>query len=132
MNLLLDTHVFIWALMDTEKLSPTAKFHILEPENLVYVSAVSLWEIAIKHTLGKLDLKGISPTELVNYATKEVGFNLLDLSSHLAADYGNVPALHPDPFDRMLIHQAISTDFQIISADRQFKAYKDHGLSLIW
>lgn len=132
MNLLLDTHVLIWALMDAEKLSPAAKFHILESENKVYVSAVSFWEIAIKHSLGKLDLKGVSPTKLAKYTEDDVGFNLLNLDPNLSADYGSVPALHPDPFDRMLIHQAISSGFHILSADKRFPAYVDHGLKLIW
>ena len=79
MNLLVDTHVLIWAAMDISKLSPATKFHLLEPDNVIYVSAVSVWEIAIKHALGKLDLKGISPIELVNYTTGKIGFNLLDL-----------------------------------------------------
>ncbi|MCK4565200.1 MAG: type II toxin-antitoxin system VapC family toxin [Verrucomicrobia bacterium] len=95
-------------------------------------SAVSLWEIAIKHALGKLDLKGVAPADLVTYATDEVGFNLLDLNSRLAAEYGHVPALHPDPFDRMLIHQAVSGGFSLVSADRKFKEYKSYGLKLVW
>ncbi len=132
MNLLLDTHVLIWAIMDTSKLSPTARFHLVESENKVYVSAVSLWEIAIKHALGKLDLKGVAPADLVTYATDEVGFNLLDLNSRLVAEYGHVPALHPDPFDRMLIHQAVSGGFSLVSADRKFKEYKSYGLKLVW
>lgn len=132
MNMLVDTHVLIWATMDTAKLSPTVKCRLLEPENDVYVSAVSLWEIAIKHSLGKLDLNGVLPAQLVNYLTDEMGFKLLDLNSRTASNYGTVPALHPDPFDRMLIHQAISSDFHMISADKQFSAYIEHGLKLIW
>lgn len=132
MKLLLDTHAFIWAVMDTAKLTPTVKFHLLKQGNEVYVSAVSLWEIAIKHALGKLDLNGVHPMELAGYATDKVGFELLDLNAELAAGYGRIPAKHPDPFDRMLIHQAISLDLHVVSADKRFPLYEEHGLKLIW
>ncbi|VGO18500.1 type II toxin-antitoxin system VapC family toxin [Pontiella sulfatireligans] len=132
MKLLLDTHAFIWAVMDTAKLSPTAKFHLLKPGSDVYVSAVSLWEIAIKHALGKLDLKGVDPLELAGYATGKMGFKLLDLDAELAAGYESVPAKHPDPFDRMLIHQAVALGLHVVSADKRFPLYVEHGLKLIW
>ncbi len=132
MKLLLDTHVLLWSVLDSSKLSPSATVHLTDPGNEVFISAVSSWEIAIKHSLGKLDLNNITPADFLTYATDRVGFSLLEMDNRLAITYGSVPALHPDPFDRMLIHQAMSLDMFMVSADKRFSAYEKHGLKLIW
>jgi PIN domain nuclease of toxin-antitoxin system len=131
MNLLLDTHALIWALMDTAKLSAKAKVSILDSENECYVSAISFWEILLKHSLGKLDLNGIDPESLIEKVDL-MGMQLLDLSPSVAAGSHQVPRLHGDPFDRMLVHQAISGSYHLISADKALKAYEENGLQLIW
>ena len=132
MNLLLDTHVFLWALMDTGKLSPTAREKLLDPENKVFVSSVTFLEIALKHSLGKLDLEGLAPGDLPHIASRKMGLNLLSLDATTASSAGIVPVLHKDPFDRMLIHQAIAQGFDLVSADEHFPKYGKYGLNLIW
>ena len=132
MNLLLDTHVFLWAMMDTGKLSALAKYELLNPENTIWVSAISFWEIGMKYSLGKLELVGFLPAELPVIATQKMGFKLVGLAADIAARFGEVPKLHGDPFDRMLIHQSIEMGSYLISADRQFAQYKPYGLKLIW
>jgi len=132
MNLLLDTHVFLWALMDEDKLSVLAKYELLNPRNTILVSAISFWEIGMKHSLGKLELFGFSPSELPEIASRKMGLRPVGLDVGTAARFGDIPRLHGDPFDRMLIHQAVDMGSHLISADRQFAQYKPHGLKLLW
>lgn len=132
MNLLLDTHVFLWAMIDSDKLSALAKYELLNPENTVSVSAISFWEIGMKHSLGKLELSGFSPSELPEIASRKMGIKLVGLDSETAARFGDVPRLHGDPFDRMLIHQAVDMGVHLVSADHQFAQYRPHGLKLLW
>ena len=131
MKLLLDTHTLLWALMDSNKLSSKAKVALIDPENDCFVSAVSLWEISMKHALGKLELSGAKPNELIEKVGL-MGMNLLALSPETAVGFHAVPRKHGDPFDRMLIHQAISGGYNVISADKAFREYEELGLMLIW
>ncbi|MDF7800443.1 type II toxin-antitoxin system VapC family toxin [Pontiellaceae bacterium B1224] len=131
MKLLLDTHVLLWALMEPSKLSTKAKVALLDPENECFISAISLWEISMKHALGKLELSGVKPEELIA-KIKQMGMDLMALSPITAVGFHNIPRKHGDPFDRMLIHQAISDDFYLVSADRVFPEYEELGLKLIW
>lgn len=132
MNLLLDTHVFLWAIMDEGKLSAVAKHELLNPENTVFVSAVSFWEIGIKHSLGKLELSGLLPDELPEIASGRMGAQLVGLDAETASKFGGIPRLHGDPFDRMLVHQAIDQGFLLVSADRKLAQYEPYGLKLVW
>lgn len=132
MKLLVDTHVFLWALMDTARLSPLAKYQLEEPGNEVFVSAISFWEIAIKYSLGKLELNGLLPVELSEIAEQKMGFGLLGLDAHSAADSASIPSLHKDPFDRMLIYQAVHSGCHMVSVDSKFTEYEPYGLKLIW
>lgn len=132
MKLLLDTHAFLWAMMEPGKLSDLVRQELLDPENVVFVSAVTFWEIGMKHTLGKLDLDGVTPPELPDIAVHRMGFQLAGLDAETAARFGEIPKLHGDPFDRMLIHQAVSTGYHLVSADRQFTQYLSCGLKLLW
>ena len=79
MKYLLDTHSFLWALFDDEKLSEKAKETIRNPENEIYVSVITYWEITLKYSISKLELQGISPEELPDKA-KEIGFETLQIS----------------------------------------------------
>ncbi len=132
MRLLLDTHAFIWAMAEPAKLSLAARQAMLNPANECFVSAVSLWEISMKHSSGKLDLEGEDPEALMGIAQMKMGFTVVPLDPEVAATLGLVPRLHGDPFDRMLIHQSIVGGFSLVSADRQFKEYKPYGLKLLW
>ena len=116
MKLLLDTHIILWALSDDPRL-PSAHRAALETETLI-VSAVSIWEISIKRSLGKLKAPG-------NIAEVIRGAGCLPLAITWAHGdlAGRLPAHHADPFDRLLIAQAQIEDLPLITADRAFKAY---------
>jgi len=121
MNLLLDTHAFIWFSENDPLLSRAALKAIETPENVKYISIASLWEMAIKHSLGKLQLKkalsGIIAEIQVN------GFDLFPVSTAHILQVETLPFHHKDPFDRMLIGQAISEDFTIVSKEDLFDQY---------
>ena len=133
MEYLIDTHVFIWALMDTKKISKKT-FEILEDENnTVYISSMSFWEIAIKVQSKKLELHGINVLQLPHIA-KQLNFTILDPQTY---DYVSISQIslkenHHDPFDRMLIQQAIRNDLVLISKDEKFQQYEENGLQLMW
>lgn len=133
MKLLLDTHAFLWSLVDPDRLSELARQAIVLPENQVCVSAISFWEIALKAGLGKLTLQGIAPESLTEAALNQ-GFTLLPLEPELAAGYGKLPRHpdHRDPFDRMLIWQAMASGLVLVSRDRRLAEHAPEGLKLLW
>ncbi len=118
MRLLLDTHIFIWCVDDDPKLSDTAWSRI-EAAEAVYVSSASLWETTIKHQIGKLS---VEPERLVA-AVSASGFSALPISLEHAVAVGRLPALHRDPFDRLLIAQALSEPLHLLTADAQLLPY---------
>jgi PIN domain nuclease of toxin-antitoxin system len=129
---LLDTHTFLWILFETKALSQNVRNIVESEENQIFVSSVTFWEIAIKVSLGKLSLFGCQPHDLPELSTK-MGFSNLSLSPLEAANSFRLPRLaHKDPFDRMLIWQAISNQYCLISYDTAFSAYEMHGLIRIW
>lgn len=133
MEYLIDTHVFIWALMDTKKI-PKKTFEILEDENnTVYISSMSFWEIAIKVQSKKLELHGINVLHLPHIA-KQLNFTILDPQTYDYVSISQIPLKenHHDPFDRMLIQQAIRNDLVLISKDEKFQQYEENGLQLMW
>ena len=118
--------------MDPEKLSKKVRTAVSSPANEVSVSAVTFWELSLKHSLGKLILEGVSPEELFVVA-QEAGFNLLSLDPKQASEYHRLPKLaHKDPFDRMLVWQAIASGSTMISKDPSMRAYTNQGLRLMW
>jgi PIN domain nuclease of toxin-antitoxin system len=132
MNYLLDTHTFLWAIFDTQKLSREAKEVILNPQNSVYVSLITFWEISLKYSLGKLELENISPEELP-VVSKEAGFETLPLSEKEVSSFHHLTRTsHKDPFDRLIIWQAIHNDLILISKDRRLSAYQESGLQITW
>lgn len=118
MKLLLDTHTLIWVLADDPTLRPAARAAIVDPENLVFVSAVSVWEMAIKRGLGKLRV----PDD-VNAQITAHRFDPLAVTCEHAWAAGNLPDHHADPFDRMLISQAHLEGLTVVTRDRRFEAY---------
>jgi PIN domain nuclease of toxin-antitoxin system len=123
MTYLLDTHCFLWSLFSPEKLTRRARDVITEPTSAVAVSSVSFWEIALKSALGKLELENVAPTDLPA-AAERMRFDLLPLDPQTAAGVGRLPReRHKDPFDRMLIWQAISHDLVLVSRDTELSAY---------
>jgi PIN domain nuclease of toxin-antitoxin system len=132
MRYLLDTHVLIWALFDRKKISKKAASIIVNPDNDIFVSLVSFWEIALKYSIGKLSLHNIKPDELPGYV-RESGFEILYQNEVEVSSFYRLPVLgHKDPFDRMIIWQSIHNDLHLISKDSSLSLYKDYGLKIIW
>ena len=118
MDLLLDTHVFLWWDSDLPELGPNARSAIRDPANTVFVSAASVWEIAIKRRLGRLPFEG-SPT--ANVARN--GFVPLAILPEHAERVGDLPLLHTDPFDRLLIAQAQFESLTLVTVDEKIRPY---------
>lgn len=133
MKLLLDTHALLWSIIEPDRLSPEARSAITDPASQVVVSAVSFWEISIKTALGKLRLEEVTPEQLVDFAQQQ-GFELLPLDPRLAASFSRLPVApqHRDPFDRMLVWQAISLGYTLVSRDRKIAATPQVGLRVLW
>ena len=122
MRLLLDAHTVLWFVWDDIQLSANARALIVDPSNQKLVSAVTYWEIAIKVSIGKLDLgepyRAFIPREI-----NRNNFDTLPVSIDHAAVVSSLPFLHRDPFDRLLIAQAIVEQMPIVSRDTAFEAY---------
>jgi PIN domain nuclease of toxin-antitoxin system len=118
MNLLLDTQVLLWWLSDDDQLGSSARQAIEAPDNLCAVSAASIWEIAIKAALGKLDV----PAGLEEILGRE-GFATLDVSTDHAWEVGRLPRLHRDPFDRMLVAQCRIEGLTLVTHDASLGGY---------
>ncbi len=122
MKLLLDTCTFLWFQADSPHLSPAARAHILDPENEVYLSAVSVWEIARKYAQGKIALPS-HPSILIPAVREKSGIASLPLTETDALAAEKLQLLHKDPFDRMLIAQALMGGLAIVTSDRAFEPY---------
>lgn len=127
MQLLLDTHSFLWFISGDSQLSSKSKEEILKNENRIFVSIVSLWEIAIKINIKKLSLK--SNFDFLFKQIEENSFRLLHINKEHLNFY--IPLLfhHRDPFDRMLISQGIFENMTIVSKDPDFKKY---NVKVLW
>lgn len=133
MRYLLDTHTMLWIAFNQQKLSPRIQTILLDSQNDFFISVVSIWEINIKFSSGKLDLKDKTPADLID------GFNTYFKCSYLELNISDAINLyklnathHKDPFDRILIWQAIQNKLTIITDDEQIHKYKDCGLKVIW
>jgi PIN domain nuclease of toxin-antitoxin system len=127
MKLLLDTHALIWFLEGSSTLSLTAKNAILNQNNAKYISIVSIWEVVIKLSLGKIDLK-MSLEDFIKLIENN-GFILLHLSPNQIFQIVGMPFIHKDPFDRMLIAQCIADKLTLVSTDQYFSAY---NINILW
>jgi PIN domain nuclease of toxin-antitoxin system len=117
MRLLADTHVVLWWLADDARLNDDLKT-VLDVEPDVYVSAATVWEVAIKQAIGKLR----APVDLAERVS-ESGFRELPILARHAAVAGRLPPIHRDPFDRMLIAQAQSEDLMLVTRDANIRQY---------
>ncbi len=133
MNYLLDTHTFLWSLISPDKISSRARKIIVSRKASLHISTISLWEASLKYSIGKIDIGGVLPKELPYYA-KRSGLKIISINSKIASSYYKLPKLryHKDPFDRMLIWQAIRGGYTLISKDKSFSGYEKYGLSLVW
>lgn len=127
MKILLDTHTLIWFLDGNKKISQTARNHIEKSENVSFVSIASIWEMAIKISLGKLqmsvDFEKLSELIVGN------GFQILPIRFEHTLEVSRLPFHHRDPFDRIIISQGIVDKMPVISADGNFDAY---SVERIW
>jgi len=132
MSFILDAHTLLWTIADQKKLSPKVIRILEDGNNEVFVSAITFWEISLKYSLGKLDLNGITPEQLPKLS-EETGFSLLPLLPSEASGYHQLDAnWHRDPFDKMLIWQAITNNLALLSKDKNIAQYKSAGLKIIW
>ena len=128
MRCILDTHAFLWFIEDDSRLSSNASSLILEPANKRFLSVASLWEMAIKTGLGRLALS-LSFPDLVEQHVRGNGMELLPiLPAHLEA-FAKLPFHHKDPFDRLIIAQAMSEDLPVITRDAAFSSY---DITVLW
>jgi PIN domain nuclease of toxin-antitoxin system len=116
-RVLLDTHLLLWALSEPSKLPPAVRKQILAAE--VYVSAASIWEISIKSAIGKLEA---DPNQVLA-AIEPAGFSILPVTGEHAAKVAELPSLHKDPFDRMLVAQASTEPMQLLTNDTALRGY---------
>lgn len=123
MNLLLDTHVALWAITDNPKLSQKARDLITSPKTNVWVSAANIWEIAIKYSLGRGDMP-VSSQDAMRYF-QESGYHFLAIDAEHAIAVEELPAHHQDPFDRMLVAQALVEPMRLMTHDFLVALYSD-------
>ena len=128
MRLLLDTHALVWWLEGSARLSVSARRAIADPSNEKLVSAASAWEITTKHRLGKLPGADEFAGE-IPWAIADEGFEELPVTVDDGARAGALPGPHNDPFDRMLIAQALSRNLAVVSIDERFDGY---GVRRLW
>lgn len=126
MRVLLDTAVLIFSVESPERISKRATAVLKNPENVRELSSVSLTEIAIKTTLGKLKLSA----EIARHAIEDMDVRILPFTAEHAFRLFELPAHHRDPFDRQIIAQAISENIPVVTSDEHFSFYK--GVKLIW
>lgn len=128
MNCLIDTHVFLWWTDDKTRLSPLALNTMLDVSNTLVLSAASIWELAIKLRLSKLQLKG-ELSAVVEAQTRVNRIEILPISAQHALKTLSLPLHHKDPFDRMLVAQALSEGLAMITADTSVSRY---DIQAIW
>ena len=121
MDYLIDTHILVWCVAGDPSLSKKVIKEIDDPKNRIFLSNVSLWEIAIKVNLGKLNL-GIPFNDLEDFL-RDKKFFLLDYSYQDLSRLAHLPNHHRDPFDRLIICQALTNNLTIITDDKKFKLY---------
>ena len=118
MKIIIDTHIFLWALSDPERIAVPRRQELETPTNTIYVSSITIAEIMIKASIGKLQIN-FNPLELV----QESGFDLLDFSGQDALLLKKLPFHHRDPFDRMLICQSVTNKYPLMTDDSKIKKY---------
>ena len=128
MRYLLDTHSFLWHFAAPSKLGANARQVLAAAGSDLWLSVASVWELAIKHALGKLSLTA-PPVDFVEARLPVMGCKVLPIELRHIRALSSLPPLHRDPFDRMLVAQAVADGFSIVSADGNVAAY---GAPVIW
>jgi PIN domain nuclease of toxin-antitoxin system len=122
MRILLDTVTFLWTVSDAPDLSEEARSLFVDPDNEIYLSSVSAWEIVVKHSLGKLPLPE-TPEKFIPTQRKQHGIDALSLDEETTLYLTRLPVLHKDPFDRMLVCQAVVQHLVILTPDELITQY---------
>lgn len=132
MKILIDTHYLIWILNKPEKIDENIKIILTSSENEIHVSSVNFWEIALKLSIKKLSINNISIDDILNFSLKS-NFIFINLTPNESISFHKLPTTeHKDPFDRMLIWQAIYNDFFLLTQDSKIKKYyKEFGLKTV-
>ena len=129
MNILLDTHVFIWLDTEPEKLSKIALELCSDESNQMYLSMASIWEMQIKNQLGKLSFE-VSIAEMVRIQQQDNELQILEIQLEHIYRLSDLSMYHNDPFDRLLLSQSLEENMPIISADTKFEQYDD--VTVLW
>lgn len=129
MRILLDTQAFLWLISESPELSRQAKKLFLDKNNELFLSLASIWEIAIKFSMGKLSLK-TALERLIPDQLQENGIVQLDITFRHLVKVAKLPFHHRDPFDRLLISQAIEENLSILSCDKAFDRYQQ--INRLW
>ncbi len=131
MNYILDTHYILWTLFEPSKINDTILKIFKNANDSKVVSGISLWEISLKYSLGKLELFGTNPNEIYEKIS-ESGFDIIPIKNEIFASYYKLPKKdnHRDPFDRMLIWQSINENFVLITKDKTIEQYIEDGLKI--
>ena len=129
MRILLDTHILLWALSDSQRLSKPVRGMLESRENQIFFSAVSIWEIAIKAQVLRIEF-GVAPEDIAR-AARETSFVELPVSAKHAAGVAQLPMHHRDPFDRLLISQAIAEPARLLTVDKTLVAYSEDLVQLV-
>jgi PIN domain nuclease of toxin-antitoxin system len=124
LKLLLDTHAALWWLADDDRIEDDVARHLTDDSNQVLISAVVVWEVAIKRSLGKLEAP-----DAVGQTLVDAGAQPLPVTIEHAAAVERLPWVHRDPFDRLLVAQALTEDAAIVSRDEPLSQY---GVSIVW
>ena len=132
MNYLLDTQALIWAFTEKHKLSALVRQILENTDNSIFASSINFWEISLKFSSGKLELQGFLPEDMPGLSLQS-GFELISIITEDAASYHKlIKTNHKDPFDRMLIWQAIQRNLILITKDDELKQYQIAGLKTFW
>jgi PIN domain nuclease of toxin-antitoxin system len=123
MKVLLDTCTFLWIIAGSKRLSATAERIFRDPNNAIYLSAISVWEFLVKNGLGKLSLRGDSPGEYIKRQRDLHGITPLPLDESAVLHEPKLPKLHAHPFDRMLVCQALEHGCTILTPDERIAKY---------
>jgi PIN domain nuclease of toxin-antitoxin system len=130
MKILVDTHYLLWSFVDTKRIPPKIYDKLLDEENEVFYSQVSLWEISIKYNLGKLIIDNKDP-EILYDEIENSYFNCRRMENEELITFYKLPMEHKDPFDRILIWQSIKSDYHFFTVDSEMEKYKKYGLKIL-
>lgn len=132
MKYLLDTHVLLWSIFESSKLTKKITGLLLDTQNDICASSISFWEISLKYGLGKLTLTDILPDQLPDIAEKS-DIEIIHIDEKIASKFYKLKKYgHADPFDRMLVWQSIQQNLILISKDSELAAYRKEGLKTVW